>query len=81
MEKGVDGAPVAEAEAIPAKEEPRHAHIEMPSITEVGVMWLRIVTELLHHDVYRRSSLIVFDCPCVCEAAASEAGHVVHVLL
>lgn len=42
VEKGVDGAPVAEAEvaevAIPAKEEPRHAHIEMPTITEVGVM-------------------------------------------
>ncbi|CBJ48962.1 conserved unknown protein [Ectocarpus siliculosus] len=38
VEKGVDGAPVAEAEvaevAMPAKEEPRHAHIEMPTITE-----------------------------------------------
>ncbi|CAM9468304.1 unnamed protein product [Ectocarpus sp. 12 AP-2014] len=36
--KGVGGAPVAEAEvaevALPAKEEPRHAHIEMPTITE-----------------------------------------------
>ncbi|CAM9468881.1 unnamed protein product [Ectocarpus sp. 12 AP-2014] len=38
VEKGVDGASVAEAEvaevALPAKEEPRHAHIEMPTITE-----------------------------------------------
>ncbi|CAB1096096.1 unnamed protein product [Ectocarpus sp. CCAP 1310/34] len=36
--KGVDGAPVAEAEvaevALPTKEEPRHSHIEMPTITE-----------------------------------------------
>ncbi|CAM9486832.1 unnamed protein product, partial [Ectocarpus fasciculatus] len=39
VEKGVDGATaVAEAEVaeveVPAKEEPRHAHIEMPRITE-----------------------------------------------
>ena len=37
---GGDGVPVAEADvaevAEPTKEEPRHAHIEMPSITDVG---------------------------------------------
>lgn len=40
LEKGVDGVSVAAADvaqvAEPRKEEPRHAHIEMPSITDVG---------------------------------------------
>lgn len=38
---GVDGVPLAAADvaqvAEPTKDEPRHAHIEMPSITDVGV--------------------------------------------
>lgn len=38
---GVDAVPVAEADVAevpePTQEEPRHAHIEMPSITDVGV--------------------------------------------
>ena len=32
-----DGVPVAEVVG-PTKEEPRHTHIEMPSITDVGVV-------------------------------------------
>lgn len=40
-EEGVDGVAVAAADVEPAaepkKDEPRHAHIEMPSITDVGV--------------------------------------------
>lgn len=83
MEKGVDGATVAEAEVaeveVPAKEEPRHAHIEMPRITEVGGRVADDCTRIGSPPSAQEVVFIVFDCPCICEDAASEAGYVVHV--